>query len=177
LSEYYQSQNIPYKALRFPERSTKIGRVIADYLLGDDPIDPKTLHCLFAANRYEFRMEILEALSLGLIVIIDRYVYSGAVFGSMNGCDYAWCKHVDAFLPEPDVKLFINISTFTMMERQALRLEMGKQEEVFETRSFQKGVADLFLKIINEDEGWSIINGEQHVDKVHADIISKCRLK
>jgi thymidylate kinase len=63
------------------------------------------------------------------------------------------------------------------MERQALRLEMGKQEEVFETRSFQKGVADLFLKIINEDEGWCIINGEQHVDKVHADIISKCRLK
>jgi dTMP kinase len=86
LSEHYQSQNIPYKVLRFPERSTKIGRAIADYLLGDDPIDPKTLHCLFAANRYEFRMEILEALSLGLIVIIDRYVYSGAVYGSMSGC-------------------------------------------------------------------------------------------
>ncbi len=55
LSEYYQSQNIPYKVLR------KIGRAIADYLLGDDPIDPKTLHCLFAANRYEFRMEYMAA--------------------------------------------------------------------------------------------------------------------
>ena len=49
-------KNIPTECLACPDRKTKLGSVINDYLKGrDTEIEPAALHLLFSASRWEMQ--------------------------------------------------------------------------------------------------------------------------
>ncbi|KAG8580697.1 hypothetical protein GDO81_007394 [Engystomops pustulosus] len=73
-----------YKAegMRFPERTTEIGRLVGSYLEKKSNIEDHTVHLLFSANRWEHVPLIKEKLRNGVTLVVDRYAFSGVAFTS-----------------------------------------------------------------------------------------------
>ena len=98
------------KMIKFPVRSTNIGKVIDSYLTCDKELDDHTVHLLFSANRWEMKQEIITNLEMGVNVIIDRYAHSGVAYSAAKpGFDISWCKNSDQGLPKPDMVCFLNV--------------------------------------------------------------------
>ena len=95
------------KMMRFPDRTTDIGKVINKYLKGENQLDDHVIHLLFSTNRWEKREEIKKALEAGQHVLIDRYAFSGVAFtASKEGMDLEWCRGPDRGLPKPGIFFF-----------------------------------------------------------------------
>lgn len=74
------SQQIFAKTIKFPERSTPIGKMIDSYLGKLSEMDDRSIHLLFSANRWEKVEDILTSLNNGQHVICDRYAFSGIAY-------------------------------------------------------------------------------------------------
>ncbi|PFH33960.1 thymidylate kinase [Besnoitia besnoiti] len=81
----------PSELLRFPDRTTSIGKVLNSYLTQGTEHDdkgvsektvasPQLMHLLFAANRWETQARLLRALGEGKVVVADRYSFSGIAY-------------------------------------------------------------------------------------------------
>ncbi|XP_022423947.1 thymidylate kinase isoform X11 [Delphinapterus leucas] len=68
--------------LRFPERSTEIGKLLSSYLEKKSEVEDHSVHLLFSANRWEHVPLIKEKLSQGITLVVDRYAFSGVAFTS-----------------------------------------------------------------------------------------------
>ena len=95
LSKSLEQIGLSVTNMRFPERSTEIGKVISAFLTNEKKMNNEFLHLLFSANRWELRDQILNKLNQGNVVIIDRYAYSGIAYSGAKGLDIAWCKSPD----------------------------------------------------------------------------------
>lgn len=132
LVKHLLSLSIAALAIRFPDRTTAVGKVIDQYLRSAPvmdgkrgAVDDRAVHLLFSANRWESIPSILETLSQGVHIVCDRYAYSGVAFssakakedmdastaaavramgrlGEEEGLDLEWCMAPDKGLPAPD---------------------------------------------------------------------------
>lgn len=68
--------------LKFPDRTTPIGKLLNSYLADSSTkLDDRAVHLLFAANRWEVAEKIRrEVLEEGKVVIADRYAWSGVAY-------------------------------------------------------------------------------------------------
>lgn len=65
------------KILKFPDRSTNIGKIINEYLTNENfTLPDQSIHLLFSANRWELYHQMLQDLNNGIAIIIDRYIYT-----------------------------------------------------------------------------------------------------
>lgn len=62
------------------DRTTTIGQQIDAYLCRKVELPDKTVHLLFAANRWELESEIKRDLLAGQTLVVDRYAYSGVAY-------------------------------------------------------------------------------------------------
>ncbi|XP_076042529.1 thymidylate kinase [Oratosquilla oratoria] len=158
---------IKIKFMRFPERSTKIGRIINQYLSCADNLEDHAIHLLFSANRWELVAELLETLKEGTSVIIDRYAFSGVVFSAAKqGMALEWCKQSDVGLPKPDKVLFLNLSP----EEARKRGDFG--QERYEKEEIQKKVHEYYMEL--KDDSWKIIDASKNMDVVQEEIKKEC---
>lgn len=81
LIKYYNKQNIKHIYLKFPDRTSKSGKIIDDFLKNkynfnslEDQIK------IFAENRKEAQNLIFNHLSNGYIILCDRYIYSNLAY-------------------------------------------------------------------------------------------------
>lgn len=74
------SQSIQAKTIKFPERTTPVGKMIDSYLGKLSEMDDRSIHLLFSANRWEKVSDILDSLNNGQHVICDRYAFSGIAY-------------------------------------------------------------------------------------------------
>lgn len=152
--------------MRFPDRETEIGKMISGYLERSRDLDDHAVHLLFSANRWECKQSILDTLQSGRHVIMDRYAYSGVAFTSAKpGMDLGWCKSCDAGLPEPDVVLYMRLST----EAAATRGGFGMER--YESSEFQAKVQQQFDILAREaafSPGlWQDVDAAGTVEEVH----------
>ena len=97
LAERLTTDGVAVHAMRFPDRTTEIGKMINSYLGLQQELDDRAVHLLFSANRWEARTRILQLLEQGTSIICDRYTFSGVAFSSAkDGMDMEWCKAPDA---------------------------------------------------------------------------------
>ena len=88
--------------MRFPDRTTEIGKAINGYLQNTSELDDHVIHLLFTANRWEKVSELKAALERGQHVIVDRYSFSGIAFSSAkDGMSLEWCRQPERGLPKP----------------------------------------------------------------------------
>ena len=179
LEKYLLSKNIRCYLMKFPERSTEIGKMIDRYLLSNTDIEDHVIHLLFSANRWELSEKIEKMLSDGINIICDRYVYSGIAFSSSKqNLKYEWCYSSDIGLPEPDCVLFLDIP----VEECSLRKNYG--EERYEKIEFQKKVYYNFKKLDEKNNKiWFKVNAMDDIDSISKkicdislSIIDKCKL-
>ncbi|KAI9760542.1 MAG: Slx4p interacting protein [Chaenotheca gracillima] len=127
--------------MRFPDRTTPIGKMIDQYLKGESQQDDHVIHLLFSANRWEASQQIRSDISSGTTIVIDRYYYSGCVYSAakgVKGLDLEWARWPDVGLPRPDVCIFLDISPADAARRG------GFGEEKYETTEMQGQVRRLF---------------------------------
>ncbi|KAG1776658.1 thymidylate kinase [Suillus placidus] len=151
--------------LKFPDRTTAIGKMIDAYLRSESELDDHAIHLLFSANRWELASTITAHLAQGTIVLADRYAFSGIAFSARKGLPYEWCRAPEVGLPAPDLTLFFNISPEVAAARGGYGLERYEKEEV------QKGVRQVFDKIgravQEEGEGkWVEIDAGKNKEEV-----------
>ncbi|KAM9275066.1 thymidylate kinase isoform 3-T3 [Cariama cristata] len=82
LVESLRAAGHPADLLRFPERTTEIGRLISSYLVKEKNLEDHTVHLLFSANRWELVPLMKEKLHQGTTLVVDRYAFSGVAFTS-----------------------------------------------------------------------------------------------
>ncbi|GAB1212973.1 dTMP kinase [Aspergillus terreus] len=85
LRDVLQKSGHTVKYIRFPDRTTAIGKMIDSYLRGQSQMDDHSIHLLFSANRWEVAQSIERDVDNGTTVIVDRYSYSGAVYSAAKG--------------------------------------------------------------------------------------------
>lgn len=136
--------------IKFPDRSTTIGKLINQYLTDKNfNLPNQSVHLLFSANRWEVAENIKETLLNGTNVILDRYVYSGIAYSAakdVDGMDLQWCLNPDKGLLKPDLTLFLTNESNDDAERD------GFGEERYENVQFQKKVKKQFYAAFKEFE-------------------------
>ncbi|CAH2246760.1 thymidylate kinase [Pelobates cultripes] len=150
------------EGLRFPERTTEIGKLIGSYLEKKNNIEDHTVHLLFSANRWEQVPMIKEKLASGVTLVVDRYAFSGVAFtSSKENFSLKWCKQPDVGLPKPDLILFLNLS----LEAAAARGGFGNER--YETNDFQVQVHKRYRELMEDKSlNWKLVDASQSVDDV-----------
>ncbi|KAG6841185.1 hypothetical protein C0991_000982 [Blastosporella zonata] len=152
LLDRLEAAGIPAQLLKFPGkyRTTAIGKMIDSYLKSQSELDDRAIHLLFSANRWELASTIEQLLESGMVIICDRYAFSGIAFSASKGLPYEWCRAPDISLPAPDIALFLNITP------EAAKSRGGYGEERYEKEEMQRKVGEIFKRIgreITEDGG------------------------
>ncbi|OAX39853.1 thymidylate kinase [Rhizopogon vinicolor AM-OR11-026] len=155
--------------LKFPDRTTAIGKMIDAYLRSESDLDDHAIHLLFSANRWELASTITAYLTQGTTVLADRYAFSGIAFTARKGLSYEWCRAPEVGLPAPDLTLFLNISPEVAAARGGYGLERYEREDV------QTDVRRVFDKIgramQEEGEGkWVEIDAGKNKEEVAEDL-------
>ncbi|KAI4123269.1 MAG: hypothetical protein LQ338_005350 [Usnochroma carphineum] len=161
-----EQQGRPVKRMRFPNRSTSIGKSIDSYLKGDTQQEDHVVHLLFSANRWEAAAQIKQDITNGTTVIIDRYYYSGAVYSAAkNRADLSleWAIQPDIGLPKPDLCIFLDISLGDAAARG------GFGNERYETSDMQKRVRSLFGELLKRPGNTEmvLVDAGRSVEEVH----------
>lgn len=149
------------KLIKFPDRSTKVGSIINEYLTNSElKLSDQTAHLLFSANRWELADSIVNGLDKGHFIVMDRYIYSGIAYSlaklstsNNSGPEMAsidWLYSPDKGLPKPDLTIFLTLSLEELSNRK------GWGEERYEKESFQKSVKNCFLNVLNADNDDSV---------------------
>ncbi|KAJ5563002.1 hypothetical protein N7535_002552 [Penicillium sp. DV-2018c] len=155
------------KYIRFPDRTTPIGKLIDSYLRGSSHQDDHSIHLLFSANRWEVAKSIEEDIASGITVIVDRYSYSGVVYSAAKAnptltLEWAWQPEIG--LPRPDICLFLSISP----EEAAKRGGFGAER--YENETMQSRVRELFRTIFEKQEDVSIVDAGKSIEEVAQEI-------
>jgi dTMP kinase len=62
LTQYLRKKGEKVKIMKFPDRTTLVGKTIDDYLRGKNRPSDQVIHLLFSTNRWELEEEILKLL-------------------------------------------------------------------------------------------------------------------
>ncbi|KAL8711458.1 MAG: hypothetical protein Q9220_004116 [cf. Caloplaca sp. 1 TL-2023] len=170
LFQYLQGQGRPVKRLRYPDRSTSIGKSIDSYLKGDIQTEDHVIHLLFSANRWEAAAQITNDIAKGIIIVMDRYYYSGGVYSAAKNnpnLSLDWAMQPDIGLPRPDICFFLDISPHDASGRG------GFGNERYETNEMQRRVRDLFQTLIASPEHKEMksLDASRPVEEVHGDVV------
>ncbi|TFK39573.1 thymidylate kinase [Crucibulum laeve] len=151
------------KLMKFPDRTTAIGKMIDSYLKSESELDDHAIHLLFSANRWELASTITQTLlhPSPITVLCDRYAFSGIAFTASKPADipFEWCRAPDVGLPAPDLTIFLDISPETAKERG------GYGEERYEKEEMQRKVRAVFGRI-----GGEMIASSERGDEEHASL-------
>ncbi|KAJ6594216.1 deoxythymidylate kinase-like protein [Mycena capillaripes] len=166
LQTRFADAGVNVKLLKFPDRTTAIGKMIDAYLRSQSELDDHVIHLLFSANRWELAPTIEQLLNGGTTVVCDRYAFSGVAFSAAKGLSLDWCRSPDVSLPAPDVTLFLDISPEKARERG------GYGEERYEKEELQRKVRACFSEISQEfsAEQWVRIDAGRKQEAVATDI-------
>ncbi|THH32056.1 hypothetical protein EUX98_g2134 [Antrodiella citrinella] len=191
---------IPSKLIKFPDRSTPIGKLIDSYLRSETEVDDHAIHLLFSANRWELASSIVKDLEAGITVLCDRYAFSGIAFSASKVAPsdapkpvvaegssiapthqtappllpYSWCRSPDVSLPAPDLTVFLDILPEIASKRA------GYGNERYENQEHQERVRELFSRISEEVEAegvgrWVVLDGGLELKEVEEAIWREVR--
>lgn len=156
-----------------------VGKLIRQMLAGDLPCDQRTIAMLFAADRSDhlFNAEngLCRMVDEGCVVLCDRYYFSSYAYHSQY-VDMEWviASNIEnAKALKPDMTLFIDVDPKVCFERIKSR---GEHLEMYEKIDIMKQVRHnyfLAFERLEKEEKVVIINGNQPMEKVEADILEK----
>lgn len=124
------------------------------------PLSFALWHCADFAHRWE--TVALPAIEQNIIILSDRYKYSGLVRSVTRGVDEAFLRHIYKFVPEADCVLYLDVDAQTALHRKIGSngnpgfYESGndlypelKRTDAF--LAFQEHCRSLYLKVLPTD--------------------------
>ena len=140
LTAEFNSKFNPAVLIKFPNRETTTGKLLNEYLNSKLTVDDRSLHLLFAANRWEEAQRINRLISHGVTVIADRFSYSGIAYSVAKKVPIEWCINSEIGLPIPD-------AIFYMDGGGAVA---NYDTEIYENAAFQEKVYTAYIDLFNE---------------------------
>ena len=147
-------------------------------------LNTTTYSLLYAAD-YADRLEneIIPALKAGLVVLMDRYIYTAYVRDSVRGHDIKWVKELYSFAPQPDLVFYLDVPTHTLIKRLIAKngvldyfesgRDIGLSTDIYKSfEIYQKRCLEEY-KQLEKEYGFIVINGEKTPDEIHSIIKTK----
>ncbi|KAJ2516745.1 Thymidylate kinase [Coemansia sp. RSA 1939] len=155
---------IKSKLLKFPDRTTAIGKMIDGYLSQKTKLNDEAIHLLFSANRWEAMEQMHDDLESGTTLVVDRYAFSGVAFSAAKRLNTKWCKASDVGLIAPDRVFFLDIHPDDAAKRD------GYGGEIYEKREMQIEVRVKFFSMM--DSTWSVVDAVKSPDEIHRQVVA-----
>lgn len=166
LVSWLVSKGLETRSLSFPDYGTTIGKEIKRFLAGDVNYPPQVRALLYAANRWEKKVEIESAISQSDVTIVNRYTGSNLAYGTSSGLDLQWLASLEIGLPKPDLVLLLDAPP------SLLRSRRGANKDTYETNvSLQEATRGAYLKLAN-DLGWEVVNAAKGIDDTRLAIVT-----
>lgn len=159
LCKFLNANKYPTKLMRFPDRTTAIGKMLDSYLRSATELDDRAVHLLFSANRWEASNALKETLLSGQNVVCDRYSYSGVAFSHQKGLDLEWCTNPEIGLPAPDGVIYLTLSLDIAEQRG------GFGNERYEKRETQAKVDKIFKSL--QAPSWQVVDATPSIEDLH----------
>jgi len=169
LEKCFKDKGYTVKTLTFPYYSTKIGRLIKEFLNDEWEPDLLVRHLLFELNRYESKL-YLDWAKKDTIVITDRYYMSGWAYAQAAGVSSLGMniiKSIDSLLPQPEFTFILDIKLATSVKRKKRNRDKFERD-----MNLQRNVIKEF-KELSKIWGWNMINAERKPKDIHKSICRK----
>jgi len=165
LAAKLNSKKLKTKLFSFPDYSTPIGKEISRYLEGEIDLDPKIIHCLLAANRYEKIQEVNDAIEKNSVLVMNRYYQSNWVYGLVNGMKLDWLEKLDSGLPKADLVIVLDVS-----QQESFKRKKTNRDKFEKNKVFYKKIGKTYRTLARKKH-WKIVDATRTKDEVHGDIM------
>lgn len=154
-------KNVVYK---FPDSAKFIGMRIRE-LLSDPLASQLDLQLLFAIERLQVVSEIQRKVAEGEIVLIDRFGYSGIVYGTVSGVDEELLKAINEYNLSIDLIVYLKLDE--------ARVQPPEKSDCFDNAAFQRGVIDGYNDLFKHEKNVITINANLSEKKIESLILEK----
>jgi dTMP kinase len=166
----------------FPHYTSPVGMLIKGVLTGE--LDTASwnkadkalmLQSLFLSNRFEHYVRLMQYVGSLDLLILDRYVVSGLVYGSADGLDLEYLTQIHKALPVPDLYIYIDIP-----QEESVKRRPERRDEYEKREGFMAKVRSRYLELFRsyasdpapkESRRWQVVDGMGSVDEVHNRIV------
>jgi len=107
------------RLLSFPTYDSALGAEIGRALHGERDYGADVMQLLYVANRFEWKTDMVRALSEGTTLLCDRYRASSVAYGEAQGLDPAWLDDIQRDLPPATITLWLDIAPEVAAQRKA----------------------------------------------------------
>jgi dTMP kinase len=166
LRDYVVSDGRECRLISFPDYQTPIGNELSRALHGEREYGADVMQLLYVANRYEKRVQMVQWLRDGVVLLCDRYVASSIAYGEAQGLDARWLGELQRFLPPPDLTILLDIPPETAVTRKASGRDRYERDLALLSRVRESYAKQSTLPM------WVRLNGERAKAAVSADVIS-----
>ncbi|MEX2703245.1 MAG: dTMP kinase [Candidatus Baldrarchaeota archaeon] len=141
LREELDKENVKVRVLVFPSRETRIGSIIDEMLKKRkfEWNEAVIFQLLQTANRLEFYKEIEEwREKKDSVLILDRYVLSGLVYGKLDGVPYNSLMTLQLLLPPPQLNIVLTADRESLERRLKEKTQLEIYERIEKILKIQK---------------------------------------
>lgn len=179
----------------FPRYETRLGHVIRQHLRGEirleqvkgegwgGPVaaDSQVFQCMMLADKCDAAVAIKSDLSMGRVVIADRWKDSALTYGLDDDLPGEWLRNIHSTLPRPDLNVLLKVDT----DKVALRRPDEPRDRYEKNRGKQLRVMQLYVELWEHmvhtsisPPSWAIIDGMAEKEVVHQSVLAaldQCR--
>ena len=141
LRKELDKENVKVRVLVFPSRETRIGSIIDEMLKKRkfEWNEAVIFQLLQTANRLEFYKEIERwREKKDSVLILDRYVLSGLVYGKLDGVPYNSLMTLQLLLPPPQLNIVLTANRESLERRLKEKTQLEIYERIEKILKIQK---------------------------------------
>jgi dTMP kinase len=158
LGSWLRSKGLSTLALSFPDYGTTIGREIRAFLQGTKSYPPEVRAMLYAANRWEKRVDLEANMSKSDVTVVNRYTGSNLAYGVANGLKAEWLLNLEAGLPKPELVLLLDAPPAGLQSRRGLDKDTYERDA-----GLQRSAREAYLKFAG-DFGWKVVDATMGIE-------------
>ncbi len=168
LKDFLTKREMEVITTKEPTLNSTAGRKARDILTKKCSASPGGLQKLFTQDRKaHLKNLVIPALKKGKTVISDRYFFSTFAFGGLD-LNMDWLIKLNNKFLLPDLVFFLKAKPKTCLERISCR---GTEKRIFEKEKKMARVWQNYAILSQRFKNTYILDGEQSIKKISADII------
>jgi dTMP kinase len=168
LTKYFTDCGKRVGFIHFPRYDTAIGTLIREALFIRTQMDPKSMQMLYSADRLNFTKFDIPVLSDVLdVLIVDRYMTSGIVYGRADGLCVDDLLVFDRETKKPNLNIILTAKPEILMNRMS-----KKEKDKYENFETQKKVLEYYKTLHIYFPKTVYINSENSIEQVLQDTIT-----
>lgn len=173
LVKYLQSRGLKTSRLKYPIYNLEPeGPFIYKYLRDpefrkNNEISTHELQEKYAENRFRYEKMLKKRLNDGEWIIAEDYVGTGIAWGLTWGGELEYLEKINSELLKEDMAILMHGQRFLTAVEKDHRNEMETERIT---------ICKNFHKLLSEKYGWVVVNANQTIEKVQADIIEQIEI-